>query len=438
MKTALLAGTHSGCGKTTLTLALLQYFRQSNRNIISFKSGPDFIDPMWHQAVTGKPSYNLDTRMMGADACRQQLAQQSKQADIGLIEGVMGLFDGYAGVGGEGSSVDLAAVLNSPVMLAVDAGGMGGTIAAVVTGFCRLAGQKNVRISGVIANNVGGEYHADLLRKALSEYGLPPLVAWMERSDKVLAERHLGLNMPDETIIPDYSSALHVDHEKLMAAFSDETHNVPASKQQPQLRGKTIAVARDKACCFIYPANLDWLTSHGARLVFFSPVAGEAVPNNIDAIWLPGGYPELYTQQLSQSASWDSLRTHAEIGTPVLAECGGAMLLGKTLIDVNGDAWPIAGIFPYVSVMQGRLAALGHREEASGVKGHEFHYSKREHNEDLPPAFDVAQGDNGVRHKNVRASYVHWYFASAKNQAIAWFKADSSTGPAPITSKDRY
>jgi cobyrinic acid a,c-diamide synthase len=420
MKTALLAGTHSGCGKTTLTLALLQYFRQAKHSIISYKAGPDFLDPMWHQAVTGKPSYNLDTRMMGADACRKQLHQHAKQADFALIEGVMGLFDGYAGVGGEGSSVDLARVLGCPVILVVDAGGMSGTIAAVVTGFCQLAEQKNVRLSGIIANKVGGEYHAELLRQALAEYKLPPLLAWMECSDKVLTERHLGLKMPDETMIPDYSNALHVDHQALRHAFSEVTGNTPAIPNKPQLQGKTIAVARDNACCFIYPANLDWLRSHGAKLAFFSPVAGEPVPDGADAIWLSGGYPELYAQQLSKSDSWDSLCQHADAGTPILAECGGAMLLGKSLLDVNGDDWPMAGIFPYVSVMQTRLVALGHREEASGVKGHEFHYSKREQDEGLLSAFDVAQGDKGVRYKNVRSSYVHWYFSTALNQACAW------------------
>ncbi|ESS72788.1 cobyrinic acid A,C-diamide synthase CobB [Methyloglobulus morosus KoM1] len=426
MKTALLAGTHSGCGKTTLTLALLQHFRQAQHNIASFKAGPDFIDPLWHQAVTGKPSYNLDTRMMGADACRQELAQRSQLAEIALIEGVMGLFDGYCGVGGEGSSVDLAHVLGCPVILVVDAGGMSGTIAAVVTGFCQLAEQKNVGISGVIANKVGGAYHAELLRDALDAYNLPPLVAWMERGDKILAERHLGLKMPEETMIPDYSSVLHVDSDALLHAFSGLAYDAPAfSSPQPRLQGKIIAVARDGACCFIYPANLDWLTGQGAKLVFFSPAASEPVPQGVDAIWLPGGYPELYARQLSQSTTWHSMRTYADAGTPILAECGGAMLLGQSLVDVNGDNWPMAGVFPYISIMQTRLAALGHREEASGVKGHEFHYSTREQDEGLRPAFDVTQGDQGVRYKNARASYVHWYFASAPNQAYTWFNADS-------------
>ncbi|MEQ1560075.1 MAG: hypothetical protein ABL933_14225 [Methyloglobulus sp.] len=204
----------------------------------------------------------------------------------------------------------------------------GATITAAVTGFCQLAEQKNVQISGIIANKVGSEYHAELLRQALAEYRLPALVAWMESSDKILTERQLGLKIPDETMIPDYSSALHVGHGLLMRAFAEVAHKTPTIPHKPRLQGKTIAIARDNACCFIYPANLDWLSSHGAKLVFFSPVASEHVPDDAYAIWLPGGYPELYAQQLSESTSWDSLHIHAETGTPILAECGGAMLLG--------------------------------------------------------------------------------------------------------------
>jgi len=422
MKTALLAGTHSGCGKTTLTLALLQYFRENNYSILSFKAGPDFLDPLWHQAITGKPSYNLDTRMMGAEVCRKQLHQN---AEIGLIEGVMGLFDGCYGVGGEGSSIDLANVLACPVLLVVDAGGMSGTIAAVVTGFCLLAEERNVSISGIVANKVGGEYHAELLKQALKDYHLPPLVAWMERSDALLTERHLGLKMPDETTVPDFLPFLHIDHEALIQAFSEVAYDGPVIQHESSLQGKIIAVARDEACSFIYPANLDWLTSCGANVVFFSPIAGEPVPKDADAVWLPGGYPELYAQQLSQSNSWESLRSCADAGMPILAECGGAMLIGQALVDVNGKHWPMAAIFPHISIMQTRLVALGHREELSGVKGHEFHYSTRVQDEDLPAAFEVLQGDKGVRYKNVRASYVHWYFQTDQNQAANWFNEGS-------------
>jgi cobyrinic acid a,c-diamide synthase len=429
MKAALLAGTHSGCGKTTVTLALLQYFRRHGHGIISFKAGPDFLDPLWHRAITGKPSYNLDTRMMGEAACRRQLGQLANRAEFALIEGVMGLFDGHSGVGGEGSSLDLARVVGCPVILTVDAGGMSGTIAAMVMGFHRLAEQKGVRLTGVIANKVGSEYHALLLKEALETYRLPPLLGWMQRSDKALAERHLGLKMPDEGDIPDYAAALHIDHEALLQALSEVSCDARRVNDQPQLAGRTIAIARDNACCFIYPANLDWLQSQGAKTVFFSPVAGERVPEEADAVWLPGGYPELHAEPLSRSASWASLRDCADAGMPILAECGGAMLLGKALVDPDGRHWPMAGIFPYVSVMQPHLAALGYREEASGVKGHEFHFSTREQDEGLQPAFDALTGDKGVRYRNVRASYVHWFFSDDQHQVAGWFAGNQQGLP---------
>ena len=425
MNTALLAGTHSGCGKTTLMLALLQYLRQHVQKVVAFKAGPDFLDPLWHQAVTGQPSYNLDTKMMGGEACRKLVSRFSKQADFGLIEGVMGLFDGHSGVGGEGSSVNLAKAINCPVLLVVDAKGMSGTIAAIVAGCCQIAQAHKVRISGIIANQVGSEYHAGLLRAALDDYQLPPLVAWMERSDQVLTERHLGLTLPDESHIPDYAQHFHVESELLLNAFAEIEPNCLDMQPNPKLQGKTIAIAKDGACCFIYPANLDWLADHSAERVFFSPVAGEPVPAGADAIWLPGGYPELYAEALSQSATWPSLRTAAEIGMPILAECGGAMLLGKTLIDITGKEWPMAGIFPYISTMQPRLAALGYREDTSGVKGHEFHYSKREQDHGLTPAFNIKQGDPGVRYKNTRASYVHWYFPADPGEITEWFMENS-------------
>lgn len=420
MKTAVLAGTHSGCGKTTVMLTLLQYLRKKRQAVAPFKAGPDFLDPLWHQAITGRPSYNLDTRMMGAQACRLQL-QRAGHADLALVEGVMGLFDGASGVGQAGSSVDLARVLGCPVILVVDAGGMSGSIAPLVSGFCRFAEQRGVGIAGIIANRVGSEHHARLLREALHEYGLPPLIAWMARSQERLGERYLGLKRPEESEVPDFLPLFHVDEPLLEQAFSEPA--VAASEpvqNEPRLKGKTVAVARDEACCFIYPANLDWLAAQGAEIRFFSPVAGDSVPEQADAVWLPGGYPELYARQLSESQSWASLRLLIEAGKPVLAECGGAMLLGRELVDAKGNHWPMAGIFPYVSIMQPKLAALGYREDISGVRGHEFHFSRREQDEGLQKGFDCASGDNGVRYKNVRASYVHWYFQSS-DRITEWF-----------------
>ncbi|MCQ8105740.1 cobyrinate a,c-diamide synthase [Methylomonas sp. SURF-2] len=418
MKIALLAGTHSGCGKTTVTLALLQYLTKQALGPRAFKVGPDFLDPLWHAAVTGSPSYNLDTQMVGISESRRLLSRLTGAARYGLIEGVMGMFDGRSGVGLAGSSVDLAAQLEAPVILVVDARGMAGTIVPLVSGFRDFARRRGVEIAGIVANRVGSEFHARLLSDCLADHALPPVLAWLNMEAPGLEERHLGLTVPDPTQIPDFQAALHVEHAALLAAFAEFTPTELSESQAGPLQGKTIAVARDAACCFIYPGNVDCLLEHGARLAWFSPLAGEPVPDS-DALWLPGGYPELHARQLSTSASLASIKAFIESGKPVLAECGGGMLLGEALIDSQGERWPMANVLPFDSCMQGKLAALGYREEASGMRGHEFHYSVRECRRRLAPAFDC-DGDRGARYKNLRASYNHWYFSSADQAITEW------------------
>ena len=402
-------------------LALLQYLKKQQHNVVPFKSGPAFLDPLWHQAVTGRLSYNIDTRMIGEYLSKQLIAEQIAFADCALIEGVMGLFDGREGVGGSGSSAELAKKLQVPVFLVIDAKGMSGSIVPMVSGYVSYAQKMGVTITGVIANRVGSIHHASLLVEALQQHQQPPLVAWMEKNAPVLPERHLGLVQPGEVSLPDFLPFLHIEVGSLLDLFTDTLFSQPKTAEQSLLNNKKIAIAKDAACCFIYPANLDFLQQQGAEILFFSPVAGEAVPENADALWLPGGYPELFVEQLSQSNTWKSLQLFVEAGKPVLAECGGAMLLGKTLIDHEGKQWPMAKILPYQSIMQNRLASLGYREEASGIRGHEFHHSRRETEQVLEPCFQLTRGDKGIRYKNLRASYVHWYFASAPEVITEWF-----------------
>jgi len=420
MNIALLAGTHSGCGKTSVMLALLQAMQRAGLSVASFKTGPDFLDPLWHQAVTGRASYNVDTQMVGlADSLRQL---QKATGDYALIEGVMGLFDGRTGVGEAGSSLDLARVLGASVLLVVDVSGMSGSVVPLVQGFCQSAKAKGVTIAGIVANQVGSAYHAELIKTFLAEYEQPPLVAWMEKNAPVLPERHLGLVMPEAADVPDFSAAFHVDMDLLTRVFTEFSgDSVSALPVTGLLKGKQIAIARDAACCFIYPANLDWLRAEGAELVFFSPLAGEPVPENSNALWLAGGYPELYAEQLSQSATWASLQAFIEADKPVLAECGGMMVLGQELVDVEGRAWTMAGILPFSVRMQPRLVSLGYRELTAGARGHEFHYSERYNDETLPPCFELERGDNGVTYKNLRAAYIHWYFPSHPETVAQWF-----------------
>jgi cobyrinic acid a,c-diamide synthase len=285
----------------------------------------------------------------------------------------------------------------------------------------------DVTISGIIANQVGSAHHAELLDNFLSDYDMPPLFAWMEKEVSALPERHLGLITPDEVDAPDFSNVFHVNKPALVASLSDWTEGQSSSKAtQKRLEGKKIAIAKDAACCFIYPANIDWLTEQGAAIQYFSVVNGDEVPKNADAPWLPGGYPELYAEQLSVSKSWDSLNQFIQAGHPVLAECGGLMLLGRQLIDHDGNAWTMAGILPYRSKMQKKLASLGYREDVSGVRGHEFHYSARESEEAFQSCFKCSRGDRGIRYKNLRASYIHWYFSSAPDAVTHWLSIDKN------------
>jgi len=424
MKTALLAGTQSGCGKTTIMLALLQYLKTQQHRVVSFKAGPDFLDPLWHQAITGKCSYNLDTRMIGASNSQQLLAKQALTADVAVIEGVMGLFDGRSGVGESGSSAELAQALQVPIFLVVDAKGMSGSIVPLVSGFCTYVEKMGVNIVGIIANRVGSAHHASLLKNVLQEHRQPPLIAWMAKDAPVLPERHLGLMLPSEVALPDFLPFFHVEIENLVVLFSETDSHLDEQNPAQLLKGKKIAIAQDPACCFIYPANLGFLREQGAELLFFSPVAGDVIPKGADALWLPGGYPELFVQALSISKTWLSLGEFIEAGKPVLAECGGAMLLGEALIDHDGKSWAMANILPFRSKMQHRLASLGYRADASGIKGHEFHHSVREPEQALESCLQTDRGDQGVRYKNCRASYVHWYFASAPEVISKWLSGN--------------
>ncbi len=426
----MVAGVQSGCGKTSVTLALMQALRVRGLAVAPFKAGPDFLDPMWHAAVCGRPSYNLDTRMMDEDHARALFASRSKAAGVSIVEGVMGLFDGADGVGGTGSSVHLARVLGIPVLLVVNAKGMSGSIAPLAAGFAERARRHGVTMAGVIANYVGSERHATLLAGLLEAEGLPPLVAWMGKDAPDLPERYLGLVMPDEVSLPDFSASFHLDEgfftaeaQRDRSEVGDDMSAHVACSVSGRLRGKRIAVARDEAFCFIYPANLDWLRAEGAEIAFFSSLAGEPVPAAADALWLPGGYPELHLKRLSASPSLASIRDFIERGGPVLAECGGMMILGEAI-----DGMPMAGVLPCVFEMRDRLVALGYRVSSEGARGHEFHHSSRKpatearRHGGMRAAFDVSRGDRGMSYKKLRASYIHWYFPGKPEEVASWFR----------------
>jgi len=409
----LIAAPASGQGKTTVTAALARLHARQGRRVTVFKCGPDFLDPQIHAVASGRPCQNLDFGMCGEDDARWRLARAAKDSDLILVEGVMGLFDGTP------SAADIACRFGIPVMALIDARAMAQTFGAVAHGLATY--RPSLPFAGVLANRVGSSFHAGLLQASL-----PPGMGWFgalaRDTDAALPERHLGLLQAPE--IEDLTTRLDLLADALLATAS--TDLPPATEfadflpqvVTPLLAGKRLAIARDAAYGFIYPANLETLSALGAELRFFSPLAGESLPE-CDAVWLPGGYPELHTVTLAANQRlWTALRAHVAAGKPLLAECGGMMSLFEQIIDQAGASHALGGLLPGIAVMQPRLAALGVQitELPEGrLSGHTFHYSKSE--TPLVPLArastqDGRPGEAIYRQGRLTASYMHFYFPS--------------------------
>lgn len=411
----------SGQGKTLVTAALARRQRDLGRRVRVFKVGPDFIDPQILERASGRPVQQLDLFMGGEAHCRDLLHRAADEADLILIEGVMGLYDG------EPSTADIATLFDLPVLAVVDAPAMAQTFGAVVHGLASY--RPGLRLTGALANQVGGARHAAMLRDSL-----PDGIAWYGNLPRdpgyALPERHLGLFQADE--IDDLEQRI-----ARAAAALDEAASVlpePAAFRPAEiapapraLAGRRIAVARDAAFSFIYPANLEQLAALGAEPVFFSPLTDAALPA-CDAMWLPGGYPELHLDRLAGNAAMKAaLRAHHAAGKPILAECGGMLYLAETLADAEGRRADMAGLLPGHAVMQPRLAALGLQSVAlpeGELRGHTFHYSRLE--TELTPATRAVDKHGGsgeavYRDGRLTASYVHFYFPANPLAAAGLF-----------------
>lgn len=419
----LVSAVASGQGKTTVTAALARALVQRGKRVRIFKCGPDFIDPMLLERASGAPVGSLDLWMVGMDQCRSQLAQAALDADVILIEGVMGLYDGTP------SSADLARAFGVPVMAVIDASAMAQTAGAMVLG---LRDYGPVELAGAIANRIASPGHAGMVAASLRDI---PLFATLPRQPTALPERHLGLVLPAEI---DGVDAM-LDQLAQQLAFDDaawerlRTTRVELSSEPqpvaPLLTGVTIAIARDAAFAFLYPANLDTLRALGATLAWFSPLADEPVPPQADAVYLPGGYPELHASTLSAATNWQaSIRAVHASGIPIVAECGGMMALAGSLADMAGKAWPMAGLLAGQVSMQARLAGLGSQglETPHGVlRGHTFHYSRLDTG--VAPAAQTAKHPSGAtgeavyRVGSLTASYFHAYFPSCPAAVAAMF-----------------
>lgn len=407
------AAPASGQGKTTVTAALARLHARQGRRVRVFKCGPDFLDPQIHAVASGAPVYNVDLGMCGEADGASRLHRAAADADLILVEGVMGLFDGAP------SGADIARRFGLPVLAVIDARAMAQTFGAIAYGLAHY--EADLPFSGVLANHVGSARHAEMLRAALPE-GMRWYGAIARDPEAALPERHLGLLQAAE--IGDLAARLDRMADALAATGAAGLPppvafpSVPAPEVAPVLAGRTIAIARDAAYGFIYPANLDTLRALGATLAFFSPLAGEPLPA-CDAVWLPGGYPELHAPAIAGNAGFvRDLPAHAAAGKPVLAECGGMMSLFEEVVDKAGQTHAFVGLLPGRAVMQPRLAALGMQvvELPEGrLSGHTFHYSKSDTS--MQPLLraqtpDGREGEAIYRRGRLTASYVHFYFPS--------------------------
>ena len=438
----LIAAPASGQGKTTVASALARLHARQGRRVRVFKCGPDFLDPHWLTLASGNPVHQLDLWMTGEHDCAQRLYDAALESDLIIVEGVMGLFDG------EPSAADLAQRFGMPVLAVIDASAMAGTFGALAWGLQYY--REGLAFAGVLANRVASAGHAEML-----EAGLRDSSQWrgaLMRSDAfTLPERHLGLVMASE--LGDAIQRLDAAADALadtplgqmsnddLQAWStlfeapDSSHaNFPGTA----LKGQTIAVAGDAAFCFIYTANIDCLRAMGAQIVYFSPLDDSALPT-CDALWLPGGYPELHAEKIAANTAMKaSIAAHVAADKPVWAECGGMMALFETLTTSGGESYAMWGLLLGSVTLQKRLAALGPQQlEVGGgvLRGHAFHYSICT---TALPAVARTQAAPGRKLRgdgealyvlgSVKASYFHAWFASDPAAAAGLFLKDSHAG----------
>ncbi|MGG6432515.1 cobyrinate a,c-diamide synthase [Anoxybacillus sp. D401a] len=446
MRRIVVAGTGSGVGKTTVTLGLMSAFKQRGYVVQGFKCGPDYIDPTYHTAVTGRRSRNLDSWMGNEQIVRDVCKRGSEGAHLSIIEGVMGLFDGKRATTNEGSTAEISMMTESPVLLVVDCSGMARSAAAVVRGFQSF--HERVRIVGVIANRVGSEGHFRLVKEAIEQQCRIPVVGYLQKeNDLTIPERHLGLvpSVERGELQPFFDElgkrmSETVDLDAIWdLAEANELTSAPFF-QPKQTYDVRIAVAKDAAFHFYYEENLEMLQAYGATLVYFSPLAGERVPHDAHGLYIGGGFPEEFASELARHE--EVKRSVAEAiyrGLPTLAECGGFMYLTEGIATTDGQYYEMVGVIPGYVRMQQMLAALGYREvtgrkgnfllEYDKAKGHEFHYSTFVPREEEKFAYEV-KGLRGCKldgymDKRLIAGYVHFYFPSNPLLVERWLNACS-------------
>ena len=428
----IIAGTRSGCGKTTVSLGIMAALVRRGLVVQPYKCGPDFIDPTLHREICGRVSRNLDLRMCGPEWTRECFHRNLAGADAAVVEGVMGMFDG-----GAGSAAALAKHLSIPVLLVVEVNSQAESAAAVIKGFTEL--DPEVKIAGVVLNRIASESHLRLVREAVETHCRTEILGAIPANAGVaMPSRHLGLHLgPEQGLDRTWQKPAadlveeHLDLDRLLAAAARPS----ASKRTPGAgikRRKKIAVARDRAFCFYYQDNLDLLATAGAELCCFSPLADNKLPAGADALYLGGGYPELFAAGLAANrAMREEIKRFCLAGGICLAECGGFMYLCETVEDAEGGKHEMAGLFPAAARMEKRLVSLGYRrarlaapcflgDAGDEIGGHEFHYSGITPMPEEVERIFLSSGSPGYRIKNTVAGYVHLHFGS-NPKAADWF-----------------
>jgi len=444
----IIAGTHSGVGKTTISLGIMAALRRRGFKIQPFKVGPDFIDPGYHFLATGNKSRNLDSWMLARQYLFSTFCRNIEEKDIGLIEGVMGLFDGYGGKTDEGSTAQVAKWLDLPVILVVDVRSMARSAGALVYGFENY--DEKLNVAGIIFNRVGSKNHFQWLKEAVGERCNAEILGFIPKEEEIkIPERHLGLITAGENALAqDFFPKLirlvesHINLDRILQISGERESDLQeywnskpyfeVAPGRPSSISPKIAVAYDEAFCFYYEDNFDILSDLGAEPVFFSPLKDARLPENIEGIYLGGGYPEIFAQRLALNKSLKrEIREFAEKGGIIYGECGGFMYLTKGIIDFEGKMHEMVGIFPTHAKMLKRLSALGYfvvevtedniiARKGDSIRGHQFRYSDIK---EMPPQIvrsyrvrkrkkDRTPKKEGYVYKNVLGSYIHLHFGS--------------------------
>jgi cobyrinic acid a,c-diamide synthase len=443
-KGLLISGTHSSVGKTSITLGIMRSIKQRGYKVQPFKVGPEYIDTGHHTQACGQPSYNLDSSMCNPEYVRNLYKEVSTKGDISIAEGVMGLFDGAFPINEEGSSAQIAKLLGLKVILIIDGSAMARSAAALVQGFINF--DASMQFLGVIANRVNSIGHANILKEAIEHHTSCKFLGNIPNNPSLtIKERHLGLHMDSEATEDLYNQwADHINQNLDVQSIIDtlkrkedspaKTNVVTRWKSKPENKEFSVAIAKDKAFPFIYQDTLDLIEHYGGSIKFFSPLNDSVLPENIDWIYIPGGYPELYADKLSRNSNiLSAIENFADEGKPVVGECGGLMYMGKNLINNDGDSFPMAGIFNFATTMKDQGLKIGYRklsyqpensdQQQIVLRGHEFHVSSFLINDETPLMNHRIHGKDfghhdGYRKNNSFAFYSHIYWASS----IGWWE----------------